>query len=163
MSAFITDRKTMISRLEYHTQNQTDEHLIRALYTGLAALDLGEEHGIDGPACTMPVLIDADGYAIPAKIIVSKNGPCWILRDEAEAYYGTRFLSLCKETWCVQRRTYVPVIPQKMSRLGITEQTLVVPASQRLVASFRDGVLSYIPTPLEPLKYFYTKIRTVKP
>jgi len=181
MSILVTTREAMLARLAYHTQEQERrmaeqlDHgdgvlamyggnaVIYGLHVGLEALDLGEENGYNGPACHMTILVDADGYAIPAKVIESKNGPCWILRDDAEAYYGTRFLSLCKETWCTQRRIYVPVIPQRMSKLGISERTLVVPANQRLVASVEGASVVYKAVPLEPLKYFYTKIRTVKP
>jgi hypothetical protein len=90
-------------------------------HAALEALALGKKHGIRGPAVEVPVLVDAAGQLVDARLRQGDFGLYWHLGKDAEQRFGKRFVPH-GGTSRVQRQ------------LGLREARRVVPASRSVQA-----------------------------
>ena len=71
----------------------SDNNLVTFHNKAIELLENGESLGIDGPAAKKLVLCERETETpVDAKLIHTQYGWCWLLGDDAAAYFGRRFV-----------------------------------------------------------------------
>ena len=161
-AAIESNTKRNIERLDYNVEDVAlsswgSSMMISAHHTAIRALELGAEHGIDGPACDIDVLCREDGTIVSAKMIDGKYGPCWMLAPEAEAEFGRKFIPAAKakiEDWRdeegILHNRVIRVPGRIMKGFGLHEEKRIVEASRWLDGTdpgFIGGNIHYFAKP----------------
>lgn len=103
-------------------------------------IKLGQAMGIDGPADSKKVLVDADGNVVSNRMIEGQWGSSWLVGEEGEKRFGRAFIPIGEKS-------------RVQKNLGLSEEYRVVPVSNYLDSrcAFVGAPVSFSSIPLEKI------------